>query len=181
MLTVFCSSFRSLLLKMSAGLSKPDVPKLSSTVCGIFKEGKPEKIKSFLQGLLLDERDAILHGCILEFDLGPPGLPTLLFTPLSHAAYFGHKDVVRLLVEDYSVDVDFAFNITALAAAAGRGHLDIVKCLVTQGCDVNIITLGGFTAISVSCNYGQLEVAQHLHKNGAPIDILDEHGVTCLI
>jgi ankyrin repeat protein len=59
--------------------------------------------------------------------------PTLLETA---SVYGGHLDIVQYLVLEEGVDVN-ADNDEALIAASERGHLEIVKFLVSQGADAN--------------------------------------------
>lgn len=59
------------------------------------------------------------------------------FTPLYIAAYKGHTEVVRMLLEA-QVNVDDG-NITPLVAAAENGHSDVVKLLLDHGADLNIV------------------------------------------
>ena len=61
------------------------------------------------------------------------------WTPLHHASYRGHLDVLRYLVEQgATIDKTTAIkvgNYTPLACAAANGQLQIVRYLLEQGAD----------------------------------------------
>ena len=79
-----------------------------------------------------------LLGCGVDINIiGGP-----LATPLQAAAYAGHTDSVRLLL-DHGADIDlmdltYGFGNIALQAAAAHGHEDIVNMLLDHGANANL-------------------------------------------
>ncbi|XP_060562963.1 oxysterol-binding protein-related protein 1-like isoform X2 [Ruditapes philippinarum] len=73
------------------------------------------------------------------------------WTPLHLASYFGHPEVVQILLE-YGVSVNVVNNVgdTALHKAAHTGRLDVVTLLLQHGADVSIINAEGSTAKSLA-------------------------------
>ena len=64
--------------------------------------------------------------------------------------------------------------------AAAEGHLDIVKCFVSLGEDVNVEDSEGWRPIHSAAQEGQLEVVQYLVSKGADVTIGDDEGWTPL-
>ena len=57
---------------------------------------------------------------------------------------------------------------TALQAAAGGGHLDVVERLLAAGADVNAAAAhGGRTALQAAAGGGHLDVVERLRQAGA--------------
>ncbi|AKI80604.1 ankyrin repeat-containing protein [Acanthamoeba polyphaga mimivirus] len=46
----------------------------------------------------------------------------------------------------------------------GFGHIEVVKCLVSQGCDIRVKT--NF-AVNITCTYGHSKVVKYLVSQGA--------------
>ena len=102
-------------------------------------------------------------------------------TALWIAAFKGHFDVVRLLIEQNAeVDSRTSTNSTPLRAAAFKGHLGSVRCLVENGADVNARKNFNDTLLMVACYKGHLDVASYLVKHGANMNLQDHHGRSCL-
>ena len=64
--------------------------------------------------------------------------------------------------------------------AAGKGHLDIVKCLIDLGAHVDAKDEVGQTPLMQAVDDGHLEVVKCLINNGAQIDAKDSDRVTSL-
>jgi len=80
------------------------------------------------------------------------------WTPLHLAAFFGHRDLAALLL-DQGADVNarsrserFARANTPLHAAAANRHLDVAGLLLERGADVNARDGSGFTPLALAAN-----------------------------
>ena len=103
-------------------------------------------------------------------------------TPLIHAAWKGHADVVRLLL-DNGAYVDHRDNAgqTALHLATGYKHNDVVKLLIEAGADVNVKkTERGSMPLILAAKNDNAEGAKMLVKAGADINLHDNFGNTAL-
>jgi len=78
---------------------------------------------------------------------------------LQQAAYYGHTEVVKLLLEQ-GADVH-AENDYALRWAAINGHTKVVKLLLEQGADVHV---RDDLALRCAAEYGHTEVVKLLEK-----------------
>ncbi|TEY16074.1 hypothetical protein BOTCAL_2495g00010 [Botryotinia calthae] len=77
-------------------------------------------------------------------------------TPLCIAATNGHIEVVRLLLETKSVNVN-ATSVSGRSSifrAAANGYEEIVRLLLNAGADPTFIDTNGDTALLVSKKYG---------------------------
>ncbi len=94
------------------------------------------------------------------------------FTPLHFAAFFGHPEAAKLLVERgadldaRSTNRDFALDAAPLHSAAAAGQLEVCRVLLDAGADVNAVQHGGYTAL--------LDAAAN--KNGELMELLLERG-----
>uniref|UniRef100_UPI0040388297 poly [ADP-ribose] polymerase tankyrase-2-like n=1 Tax=Callospermophilus lateralis TaxID=76772 RepID=UPI0040388297 len=71
-------------------------------------------------------------------------------TPLHVASEKAHNDVVEVVVK-HEAKVNALDNLgqTSLHRAAHCGHLQTCRLLLSYGCDPNIISLQGFTALQM--------------------------------
>lgn len=126
----------------------------------------------------LQEGDAQLVQSLLETN---PVLVNLEnndgFTPLGYAAHFGHKEVVKLLL-DYGAEINalshsklsFIPSNTALhAAIAGNRSVEVVELLIHSGADVNALDSHGHNPLQAAAFEGNLEIANLLIENGAEV------------
>jgi ankyrin repeat protein len=103
------------------------------------------------------------------------------FTPLHLAAFFGHEEVARVLI-DAGARVDAVTrndmeNMPLHAAAAGRHH-DICALLLDRGAPVNAQQEGGFTALHAAAQHGDMALARLLAEHGAAFDAETDDGRT---
>ncbi|KAG8145246.1 putative Protein fem-1-like protein [Naja naja] len=112
-------------------------------------------------------------------------------TPLIIAARHGHAKVVRLLLEHYRVQTQQTGTVrfdgyvidgaTALWCAAGAGHFEVVKLLVSHGANVNHTTVTNSTPLRAACFDGRLDIVKYLVENNANISIANKYDNTCLM
>lgn len=104
------------------------------------------------------------------------------FTALHLAAFFGHTETVRILI-DAGADVS-ARTTNALvnqpihAAAAGPSALECVRLLVEAGADVNERQSGGFTPLMSVARGGDVAVIDLLLAGGADPALEDDEGLS---
>ncbi|XP_077989636.1 protein fem-1 homolog B-like [Glandiceps talaboti] len=112
-------------------------------------------------------------------------------TPLVLAARNGHDAAVKLLLEQYNVNIEqegvVKFNgyviegASALWCAAGAGHYPVVKTLVEHGADVNHTTVTNSTPLRAACFDGRLDIVSYLIEHNADIHIANKYDNTCLM
>nr|CAG8536530.1 15087_t:CDS:10 [Entrophospora candida] len=81
-----------------------------------------------------------------------------------------------ILDQDKKTDLNKKDNqgLTLLHWACDRGHLDIVKLLIENDADINVLSVDNETPM----HYEQLECARYLYKNDADLSIKDNEGLT---
>lgn len=90
------------------------------------------------------------------------------WTPLHYAAFAGHAEIVRLLIER-GADTEAAApnGQTALILAARAGRLDAVRALVDGDADIDGTDYEGETALQHAAKAKQSEVVEYLRSEGA--------------
>jgi len=118
---------------------------------------------------------------------GPVGDPER--RPLAMAAWCGHADVARVLLEaGAEVDARDRFGATALHEAADDGEVEVMAVLVEYGADVNAMSRTCGTPLHQAANpynfyddSSRLEAMAFLLEHGADIEVKDRHGGTALL
>jgi ankyrin repeat protein len=103
------------------------------------------------------------------------------FFPLGLAAFFGHGEIVRLLLENGAQATPAARNaqrVTALHGAVARGDGDIVKMLLEHGADPNARQESGFVPLHEAAANGKEAIARLLVEHGARVDAAADDGKT---
>jgi ankyrin repeat protein len=103
------------------------------------------------------------------------------FTPLALAAFFGHLDVVRLLLANGADPNQAASNATRVAplhSAVAGDNLEIVRELLAHGADVRARQEGGFTPLHGAAVEGTEEMVRLLLDHGAERSEKNEAGKT---
>ncbi len=103
------------------------------------------------------------------------------FFPLGLAAFFGHRDIVRVLVEhgaQTNLAARNAQRVTALHGAVARGDVDIVKMLLEHGADPNAPQESGFVPLHEAAAKGNEAIARLLVEHGAQLDAATDDGKT---
>lgn len=102
------------------------------------------------------------------------------FTPLGLAAFFGHPDVVNVLLM-YHADPNVASNnpmhVVPLHSAVAGNHYAIAAKLIEAGANVNAIQADGFTPSMGAAQNGNLEMVELLLAHGADVNArVDRHA-----
>ncbi|UCG33156.1 MAG: ankyrin repeat domain-containing protein [Phycisphaerales bacterium] len=102
-------------------------------------------------------------------------------TPLHYAAYAGHLDTARLLIEK-GADVSAAKNngSTPLHGASLHGKVEAVRLLLDSGADVNLQNEAGYSPLLSAVAGGQAEVVNLLLAKGADVGATLVDGATAL-
>ncbi len=105
------------------------------------------------------------------------------FTPLGLAAFFGHLEAVKVLL-DQGADVNqkppSRFANTALDAAVAGNHVEVVRVLLAAGGDANVRSAGNATSLHKAAQHGNLEVVRMLLDRGADPNAVRDGGKTPL-
>ena len=118
------------------------------------------------------------------FTAGQPvnGLNARGDTLLTVAAYGGQTDAVNLILKQPKCEVDIKnkMGLTALAAAAFKGHVEIAELLVKAKADVNAQNGSKQTALMFAALTGRTKMVEFLLEAGADAAIVDKSGNTAL-
>ena len=103
-------------------------------------------------------------------------------SPLSLACYFGWSSVL-IILKTFS-DIDWnkkdKEKQTGLHVAMRKGHLELVKLLLTAGADANIGESYGQTALHKAASIENLEIVKLLLTAGADVNLQEHYGQTAL-
>lgn len=97
-------------------------------------------------------------------------------TPLTTAAFCGHLELARFLLE-HGATVNFADNrrTTPLHAAAEKDNVEMLKLLLASGADLKASSYQG-TALHRAAMYGQLEAVRLLLDTGGDVNAQAQGG-----
>ena len=105
------------------------------------------------------------------------------FTPLGLAAFFGHADAVKVLL-DHGASVDAKdqsrFGNTALDAAVAANHAEVARVLLAAGAGANVRDAADYTPLHKAAQNGNLELVRLLVEHGADVSAVREGGSTAL-
>src|SRR3990167_8637458 len=103
-------------------------------------------------------------------------------TALIFAASYGHRDVVRLLLDrGAGINAVDVLRDTALILAAQNDHIDTVKLLLSRGANINAINDYGSTSLIQAAQNDHTDIVKLLLSRGANINAVDVIGNTALI
>jgi uncharacterized protein len=103
------------------------------------------------------------------------------FTALHFAAFFGHENVARVLLEhhaDAGAAADNPMKVMPLHSAAAGRNLAIVRALLEHGAPVNAKQQQGWTALHAAAQHGDQAMVELLLKYGANPNAKNDDGLT---
>jgi ankyrin repeat protein len=105
------------------------------------------------------------------------------FQPPGLAAFFGHLDVARFLLQrgaEVNSPTDNGLHVMLLHSAAANHHLEIARLLLEQGAMVNARQADDFTPLHATAQNGQLEMVKPFLEYGADVRAASGGGQTVL-
>jgi len=112
----------------------------------------------------------------LADSLSPDG-----FSLVGLAAFFGHAEVVKLLIErgaDVNRRAENALQVSALHAAVSRQDLGLIESILDAGADPNLPQQQGFTSLHAAAMSGNVALVGLLMSRGADPALINESGQT---
>jgi ankyrin repeat protein len=104
------------------------------------------------------------------------------WTPLHLAAFFGHSEIARILLDGGAAMLTISKNNEAnlpINAAAAGGRNSVVKLLVERGCPPDARSSDqGYTALHLAANSGNVELIEFLLRAGADRTLKTGSGET---
>lgn len=111
-------------------------------------------------------------------------------TPLIIASRNGNLKCVKILLS-YSADIEAKGTVkvddqiieetSALWAAAAKGEMDVVKCLVKAGANVNSKTKTNSTPLRATAYDGRIDIVSYLVEHGAEVNVKNNFDNTPLM
>jgi len=105
------------------------------------------------------------------------------FTSLHLAAYFGHADTVRFLLEtgaDIESVAENTSKVRPLHSGVAGGSFDVVEELLEAGAEHDVRQEGGFTPLMGAAVGGSAEMVRALLHAGADPNALTDEGQSAL-
>jgi ankyrin repeat protein len=128
--------------------------------------------------------EAAAHGraSVIRILLDRPGVDVNYrgrrnMTPLLHAAFSGHYEAVRVILEfGGEINSQNDFGVTALSFAARCGFTDVVMLLLSYGAKTDMEGGTGITALSSAVKYEHVSIVEMLLSHGANVNSTDTSG-----
>jgi len=130
----------------------------------------------------LGEGDTLLH--LIEKDPDQANTYSVDgFTPLGLASFFGHTELVKMLLDkgaNPNIAANNQFKVTPLHSACAISNYDIAEILIKNGANVNAKQMQNVTPLHSAAHNGQSKLVNLLIENGADINSKMENGQTPL-
>jgi hypothetical protein len=98
-----------------------------------------------------------------------------------HAAWQGHRDAVRWLLDHGAQINRQGLEWSALHYAVFAGHQDVVNTLIARGADIDARSTNGSSPLMMASREGHEKLAQLLVNLGANTDIKNDWGDDALV
>lgn len=102
-------------------------------------------------------------------------------SPIHYAAYFGHLDALRMLINrGANIHAAVFGGWTALHFSAFGGHVEASSLLISMGIPINVKDIGGETPIFYAIEGNHLKMVQWFVERGANLQHANNNGETPL-
>lgn len=101
------------------------------------------------------------------------------FTPLGLAAYFGHNELVRWMIEqgaDVNKPARNAMQVAPIHSAVARQNIELCRLLLEHGADVNARQARGVTPLHSAAHNGNAALVELLLAHGADPSLPMDNG-----
>ena len=106
------------------------------------------------------------------------------YTPLVHASFAGHLEVVKVILEeDEKATLEMTDNVsqnTPLLWAVFAGHAPVVQVLLAAGANIEAVNQGDVTPLRLASFSGHVEIIEILIAHGARVDAHNSERNTAL-
>lgn len=138
------------------------------------------------QSLRYSGSDVLFDSCrIAEHELrelmiarGVNSVFSMTITPLSLAAFYGHRRLVDVLLDHYPKTNRMGYPVLYIAHIAG--HQDVVDLLLSRGETSDTTFYDGLTAFHYACLAGDRDMVEMFLEKGANVNSLTSHRSTGL-
>jgi ankyrin repeat protein len=145
-----------------------------------------EAIRGFRTGLTLHEAAAMgdLHEIARNLALRPGTVNELSsdgFTALGYAAFFGHLEAVRALLDaggDPALPSNNPMGVRPVHSAMSGGRKEMARLLLERGGGWSAASGEGWTPLHYAAHSGDVETARFLLENGADRAAVNREGKT---
>lgn len=103
------------------------------------------------------------------------------FTPLGYAAFFGHLEAVRLLLDlaaDPAIPSNNPMAVQPVHSAMAGGHKEMARLLMDRSRRWGDASGEGWTPLHYAAHSGDIEIARYLLENGADRSVRLKDGRT---
>jgi hypothetical protein len=94
-------------------------------------------------------------------------------------AFKGNLELVKLMVEKYGAEIEKE-GWSPIHYAVTKGHLPIVRYLVSKEADVNIGTPNNTTSLMLAARYGYIDVVKFLLDHEADLALHNDQNLTTI-
>ena len=93
------------------------------------------------------------------------------------AAELGREEVVKMLVDDYDINVKDRYGFAPLTLACMYGHYSVAVILLKKGADPNTVASNQWTALHYACTNGYVNIGEFLCcQHGTNVNVVDNSG-----
>ena len=126
--------------------------------------------------------DALTVDILLQYGARIDPVNDLFETPLMVASKLGHADVIKRLLLESDVDINYRDNNrrTSLSYASRFGRVEAVRLLLESGADTGMFGVHGRTPLFIAGRFGHQKIVELLLDRSADATIMDHRGISPL-